>query len=308
MSDAKKPVIGWIGLGMMGWPMARHMVKAGYDVRVFDIRPEVSQRFAGEIGGEAAPTLEALGRAADIVVTMVPDGKAARIALLEGADNAAKGMTAGKVAIDMSSSEPTGTVALGAELKKKGIALVDAPVSGGTWRAEEGSLAIMLGGDEAAALDKAEAIMGPMSRVVFRTGPLGSGHAMKCLNNYLSAIALSATSEAVLIGAKFGLNPSVMIDVINASTGRSNNSETKFKPSVLTRTFDAGFATALMTKDVGIAAGLAAAQGQKMPILEQLAGIWKEFNAAHPGSDHSAVIQYWEEMNGEAIEPIPFKK
>ncbi|WP_193172173.1 NAD(P)-dependent oxidoreductase [Nisaea nitritireducens] len=303
MASDTKPIVGWIGLGMMGWPMARHMVEAGYDVRVFDLRPEVSQRFAGEIGGEVAPSLEALGAASDIVVTMVPDGKAARMALVDGADNASKGMKKGAVAIDMSSSEPTGTVELGAALKEKGIVLCDAPVSGGTWRAEEGSLAIMLGGADEAALDAAEGIMEPMSRVVVRTGPLGSGHAMKCLNNYLSAIALSATNEAILVGAKFGLDPNVMIDVINVSTGRSNNTETKFKPSVLTRKFDAGFATALMTKDVGIAAGLAESQGQDMPILNLLTGIWREFNEAHPGSDHSASIQYWEERNGEKLEP-----
>ena len=161
MASDNKPVVGWIGLGMMGWPMARHMVEAGYDVRVFDLRSETSQRFAGEIGGEVAPTLEALGAASDIVVTMVPDGKAARMALIDGADNASKGMKKGAVAIDMSSSEPTGTVALGAALKEKGISLCDAPVSGGTWRAEEGSLAIMLGGADDAALDAAEAAIKP---------------------------------------------------------------------------------------------------------------------------------------------------
>ena len=303
MTSDSKPIVGWIGLGMMGWPMARHMVEAGYEMCIFDLRADICQQFAAEIGGAVAPSLEALGAASDIVVTMVPDGQAARMALINGADNASKGMKPGAVAIDMSSSEPTGTVELGAALKQKGIILCDAPVSGGTRRAEEGALAIMLGGADDMALDAAEAIMQPMSRVVIRTGNLGSGHAMKCLNNYLSAIALSATNEAILVGAKFGLDPDVMIDVINASTGRSNNSETKFKPSILTRKFDAGFATALMTKDVGIAAGLAESQGQDMPILNLLSGIWREFNEAYPGSDHSAAIQYWEERNGETLEP-----
>ena len=292
------PKMGWVGLGNMGYPMAKLMVEAGYEVTVLDLDRAVVDRFVQEVGGKRADTLAEVGRESDVAITMVPDGKAVHAVAIEGGDNLSAGLADGTLVIDMSSSAPTGTVELGAELLAKGVTLMDAPVSGGVPRATDGTLAIMLGGDDEAALTRATPILEIMGGTVFRTGRLGSGHAMKCLNNYLSAIGLTAANEALIIGAKFGLDPSVMTDIINQSTGRNSNTERKLHQCVLSRTFDAGFSAALMAKDVRTAAGLADDQDMYAPVLAQLSELWTKFSDEHPGEDHTASVKLWEEANG----------
>ena len=204
----------------------------------------------------AAETGAALARAADIVITMLPTGAIVRDALL-GAGGIARSLARGAVVVDMSSSDPNGTRELGRGLAELGVALVDAPVSGGVPRAEAGTLAIMIGGEDEAAIARVRPVLETMGAKLFRTGPLGSGHAMKALNNYVAAAAFAATSEALLVGKRFGLEPAVMVEVMNASSGRSFNTDIVFPDHVVGGKFAAGFALGLMAKDVGIAAGLA---------------------------------------------------
>ena len=297
--------VGWIGLGNMGWPMAANLVKAGYDLIVNDLDPALSQRFAGQVGGEVAPTAKATAAASDVLVTMVPNGKVVKAIMTDGADAAMVGMGArdggggdqGGIVIDMSSSDPIGTRDLAADLLKDGVVLLDAPVSGGVPKATDGTLAIMLGGEDAAAKARVMPLLETMGGAIFETGPTGSGHAMKALNNYLSAIGLTAANEALMVGQKFGLDPRVMTDVINASTGRNSNTERKLHQAVIPRTFDAGFATTLMAKDLRTAYDLVKAQSQYAPVMELVSRIWTEVDEEFPGCDHTASIQWWEKRN-----------
>ncbi len=233
--------IGLVGVGNMGAPMARCLVKSGRAVMLYDARPEVVEPLAAETNlFTSAPDLAELGRQCSVVVTMLPDSKIVRRATMgdDGKGGFAATLARGSVVVDMSSSYPLDTVRLGEELAARGIALVDAPVSGGVPRAVTGELAIMAGG-AAADIDRVASMLGAMGQV-HRTGRLGSGHAMKALNNYVSAAGLVATSEALVVGRTFGLDPAQMVDILNASSGRNNTTENKAARYMLSGKFDFG--------------------------------------------------------------------
>jgi 3-hydroxyisobutyrate dehydrogenase len=201
-------------------------------------------------------------------------------------------LASGAIVIDMSSSAPLGTRALGDELNEAGFGFIDAPVSGGVKRAADASLAIMVGGD-AAIVARVEPVLAAMGSSIFRTGPLGSGHAMKALNNYVSAAGLAAAVEALAVGQKFGLDPAVMTDVLNASSGRNNTTENKLKQFIIPQTFASGFSMALMAKDIRTADELAAAIGVAAPLADVCTTLWDEA-AKHlgPGADHTEFGRY----------------
>ncbi len=254
----KAQTIGFLGIGNMGTPMVRCLVKAGFSVRAFDRDPSKLEGFKDAGGSvEIASSPSDVGRRTDIVITMLPDSKVVKAAVLGGdcVPGVAPGLKPGSIIIDMSSSYPLDTRALGTALAEQQIDLVDAPVSGGVGKAITGTLAIMAGGDNT-VLDRVEPVLRAMG-TVHRTGALGSGHALKALNNYVSAAGLVATCEALIVGAKFGLDGAVMTKVLNASTGRNNTTENKVERYLLNRKFDSGFALALMEKDVGMARRLA---------------------------------------------------
>lgn len=290
---AATPRIGFVGIGNMGRPMAANLAKAGYALSVLDIDTNRARSFAQAIGGRAADSAADLARASDMIVTMLPTGREVRQALVEAEGGAlAKGLQPGAIVIDMSSADPVGTRTLGDELKGRGIALIDAPVSGGVPRAESGTLAIMVGGDDEAAVARAMPLLQAMGKQIFRTGPLGSGHAMKALNNYVAAAAFTASAEALVLGGKFGLDPAVMVEVLNASSGRNFNTEFPIKHHVLTGSFAAGFALALMAKDVGIAGSMAEAIGARAPMTELVRRLWAEArDGMPPGADFTAYYQ-----------------
>jgi 3-hydroxyisobutyrate dehydrogenase len=297
MVEAAKPSIGFVGIGKMGWPMARRLAGAGYRLVVADAARQRVEAFLAEARAGAAGSLAALGRESDIVITMLPDGKAVR-AVLCGGDGAAgdcilAGIRQGALVIDMSSSSPVGTRALEPLLAARGAGLLDAPVSGGVKRAI-GTLAIMAGGD-AALLERARPVLATMGRDIFHTGPLGSGHAMKALNNYVSAAGLVAAAEAVRMGARFGLDPARMVDILNASTGRNNSTENKFKQFILPRSFASGFSLALMAKDLRTALELAGATHTEAPLAERCAALWNDAAARlEADADHPAIMRYLE--------------
>ena len=183
--------IGLVGLGLMGVPMARNLLAAGYSLTVYDVNTQVLSDFAAaNPAASAAASLRALAGVCDAVITMLPNGKIVRDVVLEGADNLASGLAAGTLVIDMSSSSPVGTRELGELLAARGLALIDAPVSGGVRRAVDATLAIMIGGDDA-QIARCEPLLKAMGRDLFRTGGLGTAHAMKALNNYVSAAGFS---------------------------------------------------------------------------------------------------------------------
>ena len=197
--------VGFVGLGNMGWPMARNLSQAGHQLVVHDADAARAARFVEQFGGVAAGGPADFAEAS-VVVTMLPDGRAVAQAILEWQGGIAAALAGGSVVVDMSSSNPLDTRALGGELAGRGLGTVDAPVSGGITRADSGSLTIMVGGDDVAAIERAEPVLNVLGGRLFRTGPLGSGHAMKALNNYCGATSYAATAEALAIGQHFGLS------------------------------------------------------------------------------------------------------
>jgi 3-hydroxyisobutyrate dehydrogenase len=269
--------IGFIGLGLMGKLMSANLVKAGFDVHSYDLNGSGTCRTAREAAARS-----------QVLITMVPDGKSVRNAVLA----ALPGLAAGAIVIDMSSSDPATTRALGALLKKKRIHMLDSPVSGAKAKAADGTLALMVGGD-AALLEKVRPVLSAMGSEIFHTGGLGSGHATKALNNYLGAAGTIAGMEALLVGEKFGLNPQTLIDVINASTGKNSTTERKIPQQVFTKAFASGFALALMTKDVGIAEGIARKTRVETPYLRKTLQLWRAALSRLPaGADHTEMYRY----------------
>jgi 3-hydroxyisobutyrate dehydrogenase len=278
-----------IGLGNMGVPMALCLAKAGFQVTGYDIS-EASRRNFLAAGGRAAISAADAVKFAEVVITLLPDGKTVRAAL----ESLQKDLKPGSVLIDMSSSEPLGTRALGERFIAAGFEFIDAPVSGGVKRAADGTLAIMAGGD-ASTIDRVEPVLSAMGRSIFRTGLLGSGHAIKALNNYVSAAGLIAAVEAIQIGEKFGLDPNLMADIFNASTGRNNTTEAKLKQFIISKSFNAGFPLRLMAKDVRTADKLGHEMAVAVPFADACAKLWDEASEAlSETADHTEIARYIE--------------
>ena len=289
--------IGFVGIGMMGAPMVACLAKAGWPTRIYDVSQAALARFEGQAGITLTNSSRDLADGAELVVTMLPDGKIVRDAVL-GQGGLAEAMAPGAVLADMSTSYPLETTALAEALEGTGIDLVDAPVSGGVWRAELGKLTIMAGGapETIGRIEPALAAMG----TVFRTGKLGSGHAMKVLNNYLSASGLAAACEAVLVGRRFGLDPDVMADVFNVSTGRNNATDVKLKQHINNQKYAAGFTMGLMAKDLRMAAALARDLGVNGEGLAACRDLYDRSEAAlGPKADHTEVMRLIERGDAE---------
>ena len=266
--------VGFIGIGTMGWPMASHIAQSDHELTVCDVDSVKVSRFAEEFHCRGTANLAEVA-ANEAIVTMLPTGKIVRQALLEDQGGAfANALKPGTLVIDMSSSEPTGTRELGLEIAKRGAVLIDAPVSGASMRAKAGTLAIMIGGDNQAAIERAKPLLLSMGKQLFETGPLGTGHAMKALNNYIGAAGYAAVSEALLIGQRFGLNQETMVDILNASTGRNFLTEVVMKEHVIQGKFATGFALGLLAKDVKIAADLGEVVKLDAPVLRLICDRW----------------------------------
>ena len=280
--------IAFIGLGRMGLPMAARLVAAGFLLKTHDKAPR-----ARVPGATACASPADAVQGAGLVITMLPDGKAVRSVLL-GRGGAAAALSRGAVVIDMSSSDPTGTRALGADLAKLGVRLMDAPVSGMVVGATNGTLTIMVGATPA-LFAKARPVLEAMGKAIYRAGPLGAGHAVKALNNYISAAGTIAAFEAVIVGRAFGLDPGVMTDIFNSSAGSNSATRNKIRQHVMTGAYASGFALSLMAKDVGIAADLARALGVKVPLNRKTRQLWRAAEAGLPaGADHTAIYRYLE--------------
>lgn len=284
--------VAFIGLGMMGRPMAERLIDQGHDVRVNDADPALADVFGG--AWRASPRAAAEG--VDVLVTMLPNGQIVREVLL-GAGEGALALAPGAVVIDCSSADAAGTVALGAELAERGIALVDAPVSGGTAMAREGKLTLMVGGADEALFARITPVLDALGARTFRVGPLGAGHAVKAINNAIAACNFAVMSQGLALGTAFGLDPAVLLEVINSSTGRSGVSEGLFPSQVLTQRYGLGFSLALMTKDVGLAQSLGQGLGLDLPMIELTGTLYREaldhlgakadFTAYHAFTQHA---------------------
>lgn len=288
--------IGFIGIGTMGWPMAANLVKAGFAVTVFDLSTARSEDFCRQHAATATASLADIARQ-NVIVTMLPTGKIVHDVLTKGQNGEfLRHAQSGTLVIDMSSSEPMGTRELARLLAEKGVILLDAPVSGAEPRAKAGTLTIMIGGDDKAAVEKARPVLNAMGNRLFDTGGSGSGHACKALNNLLGATAFAATSEAVMIAERFGLDPHTLVDILNVSTGKSFISEVVMKDHVLDHKFATGFKLGLMAKDVQIAADLAAAVGMEAPVTTLVNQRWADaLRKLGFDADNTEAIKTWQQ-------------
>ncbi|HVQ03770.1 MAG TPA: NAD(P)-dependent oxidoreductase [Burkholderiaceae bacterium] len=293
--------IGFVGLGVMGVPMARHLGQAGHRVQGFDVAPVALERLQAA-HGSATPCSSARQAAhgADVVFTMLPNGRVVRDTVL-AADGIAAGLRAGAVLVDTSSSEPWLTRETAAALAARGASMVDAPVSGAQWGAEAADLVFMVGGADA-DVQRVRPLLDVMGKQIFHLGPLGAGHTMKCLNNLVTAMTLTATAEVLATGTRCGLDPAVMTDVLNASTGGSWITRTHIHQRVISRRFDDPFKLELMLKDIGIALGVAREAGVDMPLCEAGHPLWQEADRAQgPGVSVSELVRWIEQREGVTI-------
>ena len=287
------PEVGFVGLGNMGMPMARRLAAAGYRIRGFDASAEVMHSLAGADGFSAAPGLTALGTG--VVLLSLPDSDVVeRVLLGEGrpAGGLLGSMPAGGMVIDMSSSDPARTRALAARAASSDVTLIDAPVSGGVAGARSGSLTVMVGGP-AAAFDAARPMLAAIGSRVVHAGDVGAGHAVKALNNLMSAAHLIVSSEALIAGRRFGLDPAVMLEIINGSSGRSGSTENKWPNYVLTGKYDAGFSIRQKVQDMNLAEGLAHATGTPSAVSEAAVAAWEAALGELPGdADHTEIARW----------------
>ena len=266
--------LGFIGLGVMGRPMVSHLAAAGHPMVLHDRVAGLAEGIAARLpGARVAATPAALAAQSEIVVTMVPNGSVVR-ELIAGPDGLLEGMRRGSLLLDTSSSEPWLTEASGRLLADAGIAMVDAPVSGAQWGAEAAELVFMCGG-AAADLERIRPLLDLMGKAVFHLGPLGAGHAMKCLNNLVTAMNLLAVTEGLAIGKRYGLDPAAMVDVLDRSTGMSWVSQTHLRQRVISRSFDDPFKLALMVKDIGIAMQVARDENVPAPLSAVGQELWR---------------------------------
>jgi len=290
--------IGFVGLGRMGTPMAHHLHAAGHRLTVHDLAAAATQAFvAAHPGAAVAADGDDFARC-DVVITMLPDSDAVESAVLgiDGRPGLALLLPPGAVVVDMSSSQPLRSRALAAALLARGLRYLDAPVSGGVRRAVDGTLSVMVGGD-AAEFERCRPLLATMGRQITHVGPAGAGHAVKALNNYVSAAGLVATCEAMLAAQAFGVDPELAVEVFNQSTGRNNTTENKARQFMLSGRFNSGFSLALMAKDLGIAEALGRDLGSPMPLAAPVLATWQAAAAALASSaDHTEMYRYLQQL------------
>ena len=295
-ADAIKRVC-FVGIGNMGWPMAARLVRAGFEVAVTDAVAGRATAFVDQVGGKAVASLAEATKEADVIVTMLPTS----VHVVSVVDEILPSLSSGKILLDMSSGAPAATQKIAGDLGAIGVSVVDAPVSGGVSRAVTGELAIMTGG-EAAALDRIDPLLRAMGTTIHRIGPVGAGQAMKALNNLVSAGGFLMAVEALVIGQQFGLDPSIMTDVLNASTGMNNSTQKKLKQFVLSRRFDSGFSLDLMVKDLSIALEVGRNGSAPTPFSALCREMWASAaSMLGKGQDHTAIAKLSEALAGVTL-------
>ena len=282
--------IGFIGLGKMGLPMAANLLKAGYGVTGFDVSANAGAELQAQSGFVRAATAQDAAKSAAIIVLMLPDSKIVDRLLWD--DGLATALKSGALLIDMGSSDPMKSKVNAQKLAALGIRLVDAPVSGGVKRAVDGSLTIMIGG-EVAAVEAARPVLAAIGKSLVHVGASGAGHAVKALNNYVSAAGLLAVCEALTAAQKFGIDPKIVNQVLNTSTGRNNTTDVKVENFMLSGKFNSGFALSLMRKDLETAESFIIAMHTPGDFAHACVASWREAEGAlEAGADHTAMFAH----------------
>ena len=280
--------VGFVGLGRMGAPMAARLARAGYVVRGFDVSDRATNLWTERTGFTPAATLAASAAGAAAVIFMLPDSAVVRRVM----DDLLPDLASGTVVVDMSSSEPLVTRELAAQAAGHGVTLVDAPVSGGVAGAVSGRLTIMAGGAPG-DVARVRPLLDVLGARVVPVGGVGAGHAVKALNNLLSATHLLATSEAMVAAAEFGLDVPTVLGAINSSSGRSGSTENKWPNFIVPHTYDSGFSLRLMLKDMRIALGLAESSGTPAALSAAAVDLWAQAAQALPAdADHTEIARW----------------
>jgi 3-hydroxyisobutyrate dehydrogenase-like beta-hydroxyacid dehydrogenase len=294
--------IGFIGLGKMGFPMARRLIEAKHHLTVYDTRSDTVAKLVA-LGAQAASSPRDVADRTETVMASLPSLQVS-LDVATGKDGVIEGKRVKRL-VDLSTTGSQMAVRIHGLLAKKNIVQIDSPVSGGVGGAEKGTLAVMVSGPRA-EFDLLKPALDVIGKVFFISEKPGAGQTMKLANNYLSATALVATSEAVVMGVKAGLDPSVMIDVINAGSGMNTASRDKFPKSVLPRTFDFGFATALMVKDVRLCLEEMKGMGLSMEVAEAVGRLWETvIKEMGPDSDFTSAIKTIEKAAGVEVRGKP---
>lgn len=292
--------IAFLGLGDIGGLMAAHLARAPFDLVVWNRTASKADRFAREHKARVAPTPAAAVRNADVVITCLPSSVEVE-AVLHGENGMLESLRNGAVLVDCTSGDPPTSRSIAAELRERGVDFIDAPVSGGTIAAKSGSLTVMWGGD-AAVFERVRPVIEAFGKKIVHAGPVGSGDALKAVNNALLAVHILSTAEGLAVLVKAGVDPKVALEVINASSGRSNSSENLIPQRVLTRAFPRTFRLALLDKDIGIASVLAEDLNARTPVISLAA---KRFHEAREllgeEADHVEAVKMVEQENGIEI-------
>jgi 3-hydroxyisobutyrate dehydrogenase len=286
--------VGFVGLGRMGRPMAVRLAGAGYRVLGYDVSGAAAKAWAEHVADDraalAVPALTDVADGAAAVVLMLPDSAVVTDVLAGPGLLAA--LSPGTLVVDMSSSAPRSTRELAVQAAARGVALVDAPVSGGVRGAEQGRLTVMVGG-AAADVRRAGPLLEVLGGRVTHVGDIGAGHAVKALNNLMSATHLLVTSEAMAAAAEFGLDIPTVLAAVNTSSGRSGSTENKWPSFIVPGTFDSGFALRLMLKDMRIALDLAQSAGTPARLSAAAVALWATAaDALPPDADHTEIARW----------------
>ena len=290
--------IAFIGLGIMGRPMSRNLLKAGHELTVYDVVPAGVAEIAGA-GATAAGSCREAAAAGEVIITMLPDGPEVETAVL-GKDGVLEGARAGSILVDMSSISPMVSQKVGAACEAKGIEFLDAPVSGGEPKAIDGTLAIMVGGRQE-AFDKVQPILQKMGSSVTLTGPVGAGNVTKLANQIMVACNIAAMGEALTLATKAGLDPEVVFNAVKGGLAGSTVLNAK-APMVISRNFKPGFRINLHQKDLRNALLAAESMKVSLPLTSLVQGMLMSLmNDGKGNLDHSAIAQFIEEMAGIEI-------
>ena len=276
----------------MGMPMIRNLLQANLSVTGFDLNPLVADELKSEIHFEMATSAIALTKKCDVIILMLPDSNIVDRLLWEGEDALSKAMNSKQTIIDMGSSDPVRSRANFDRLAQLGISFIDAPVSGGVRRAKDGSLSIMIGG-LAPAVESVQPIFKAMGKTLVHVGAAGAGHAVKALNNYVSASGLLAVCEALVAAEKFGIDPHLVNQVFNVSTGKNNTTDVKVENFMLSGTFNSGFSLALMRKDLQTALDFISRMETPKNFADACTQTWTQAEKSlDKGADHTAMYAF----------------
>ncbi|MBC7893822.1 MAG: NAD(P)-dependent oxidoreductase [Cytophagaceae bacterium] len=291
--------VSFLGLGAIGTPMAAH-VASRHPLIVWNRTAAKATAFAAEHNATVVATPREAATASSVVITCLPTSVEVE-ALLDGPDGLLPGMASGTLLIDCTSGDPASSRRIAARLAERGIAFLDAPVSGGTSGAVNGTLTVMCGGDDA-TFERARPVLEAFGSKIVLVGPVGSGHALKAVNNAWLAVHIWAAAEGLAALTKAGVKPSAALDVINAASGRSNASENLFPQRVLTRAFPRTFKLALLEKDVAIAAEFMRDQRVPSAVTQQVAELFRQARTElGEEADHVEVARLIEKWSGVEI-------